>query len=152
LISRISPAWPTRIAGHRRPDQQRSSAESENEVIRDVPIDVAINEYKAMALFGEKYWRPRSGYQDRRFLDGTLRGHAYRGTGEIGLIKVLKEGSVSSGIRRIEAVTGEGSLRHSNKIISWKMSYRAFGRSHPFAKNAKGWGTLIREFLSSSKL
>jgi alanyl-tRNA synthetase len=36
-------------------------------------------------------------------------------TGEIGLIKILKEGSVSSGVRRIEAVTGEGSLRHFRK-------------------------------------
>jgi len=36
-------------------------------------------------------------------------------TGEIGLIKVLKEGSVSSGVRRIEAVTGEGSLHHFQK-------------------------------------
>jgi alanyl-tRNA synthetase len=36
-------------------------------------------------------------------------------TGEIGLIKVLKEGSVSSGVRRIEAVTGEGSLHHFRK-------------------------------------
>jgi alanyl-tRNA synthetase len=31
------------------------------------------------------------------------------------LIKILKEGSVSSGVRRIEAVTGEGSLRHFRK-------------------------------------
>ncbi len=36
-------------------------------------------------------------------------------TGEIGLIKILKEGSVSSGVRRIDAITGEGSLRHFRK-------------------------------------
>jgi len=36
-------------------------------------------------------------------------------TGEIGLIKILKEGSVSSGVRRVEAVTGEGSLHHFQK-------------------------------------
>jgi alanyl-tRNA synthetase len=36
-------------------------------------------------------------------------------TGEIGLIKILKEGSVSSGVRRVEAITGEGSLHHFRK-------------------------------------
>ena len=44
-----------------------------------------------------------------------MRRNAYRSTGEIGLIKVLKEGSVSSGVRRVEAVTGEGSLQHFRK-------------------------------------
>jgi alanyl-tRNA synthetase len=85
------------------------------EVIENVPIDVAINEYKAMALFGEKYGDSvrviRIGDFSTELCGGTHTG----ATGEIGLIKVLKEGSVSSGVRRVEAVTGEGSLQHFRK-------------------------------------
>jgi alanyl-tRNA synthetase len=85
------------------------------EVIENVPIDVALNEYKAMALFGEKYGDKVRVIKIGDFSTELCGGTHTGATGEIGLIKILKEGSVSSGVRRVDAVTGEGSLRHFRK-------------------------------------
>jgi alanyl-tRNA synthetase len=82
------------------------------DIIEDVPIDVAVNEYHAMALFGEKYGDKVRVIKIGDFSTELCGGTHTLATGEIGLIKVLDEGSVSSGVRRVEAVAGESSLKH----------------------------------------
>ncbi|HEY9541884.1 MAG TPA: alanine--tRNA ligase [Luteimonas sp.] len=79
--------------------------------VRHMDMQEALD-FGAMALFGEKYGERvrvlRMGDTSTELCGGT---HVSR-TGDIGLFKIVSEGGVSAGVRRIEAVTGQGALDH----------------------------------------
>jgi len=94
--------------------QVRANAEVQTEVMN---IDAA-RARGAMALFGEKYdstVRVLSMGTDNFSIELCGGTHARR-TGDIGFFRITSEGGVAAGVRRIEAVTGEGALAYDRSL------------------------------------
>lgn len=79
--------------------------------VREMPVDEA-KSLGAMALFGEKYGNivrvVRAGDYSIELCGGTH----LNSTAQAGLVKVLGESGVAAGVRRIEALTGEGAVEY----------------------------------------
>lgn len=109
------------------PDVLRQIEARVNEVIqrnvprleeRDVPFEEAIAR-GAMALFGEKYGdRVRVITFDPTFSIELCGGTHVAATGELGLFRIISEGSVASGIRRVEALAGQDALDWLNRQLA----------------------------------
>ncbi len=82
------------------------------EELRNVPLKEA-QQMGAMALFGEKYGDSvRVIVFDRNFSMELCGGTHVKNTAQIGYCKIVSEGAVAAGVRRLEAITGEKAMAY----------------------------------------
>ena len=109
---------------------------------RECPIEEA-KKMGAIALFGEKYGDKVRVVQFGNSIE-LCGGVHTSATGRIGMFKILSEGSVAAGIRRIEAITGEAFEEAVYEMESTIKGLKALFNN---AKDLKG---TIEKFLSEN--
>lgn len=130
--------------GKMTPEEIRMVEKIVNEKIRqNIPrqalLDVPIEEAKAMgamALFGEKYGEHvRVIMFNPAFSVELCGGTHVEATGQIGSFRIISEGAIAAGVRRVEAVTGQFAEDFANKHIS---------QLHQIREIVKSTGDIVR--------
>jgi alanyl-tRNA synthetase len=85
----------------------------------------------AIALFGEKYGDEVRVVEVAGFSTELCGGTHCDRTGEIGLIKIVSEGSVGTGVRRIEAQTGRGAEAHVRRLEAERVELAGVLKAQP---------------------
>lgn len=129
-----------------KPEEIRAVEDLVNaQIRRNLPIETKVMDLEAakakgaMALFGEKYddhVRVLSmGDFSTELCGGT---HASR-TGDIGLFRIISESGTAAGVRRIEAVTGEGAMAnvHADSELLSEVAQLLKGDSHNLADKVR---------------
>ncbi len=128
--SRVDPQRLRFDFSHFAPLSDNAMADIESIVHREVMADTAVTtetmpidqalQRGAMALFGEKYGSDVRVVEIGEFSKELCGGIHTERTGEIGLVKLTQERGVASGTRRVEAISGSGSLarfREEHEIV-----------------------------------
>lgn len=120
------------------PEELRQVEDMVNEkIMADLPVVAAERPLEealrmgAMALFGEKYGEVVRVVSMGDFSHELCGGTHVRSTGQIGVFKIVSEGSVGSGLRRIEAVAGEAALRYLGEVENTLLEVAGLLRTTP---------------------